>query len=124
MKERQEPELRKDSYTLGYTMPVVSFMSHRTAETHAAFFLPRLERGWRVLDAGCGPGTITLGLARAVYPGIVTGIDVEESQFAHARKQGEEDECRMEFRKASVYELPFADQMFDAVFAQPARTLE
>jgi len=108
--------MRKDSYTLGYTMPVVNFMSHRTAETHAAFFLPRLERGWCVLDAGCGPGTITLGLARAVHPGIVTGVDIEESQFA-PRRQGAEDEYRVEFRKASVYELPFEDQTFDAVFA-------
>jgi ubiquinone/menaquinone biosynthesis C-methylase UbiE len=109
--------MRKDSYPLGYTMPMVKFLSHRTAETHAAFFLPRLERGWRVLDAGCGPGTITRGLARAVHPGIVTGVDVEESQFGGAGIQGEHDACLVEFRKASVYELPFKDQTFDAVFA-------
>jgi hypothetical protein len=44
--------MRKDSYPLGYTMSVVNFMSHRTAETHAAFFLPTLERGWRVARVG------------------------------------------------------------------------
>jgi ubiquinone/menaquinone biosynthesis C-methylase UbiE len=48
-------------------------MGQRTAEIHAAFFLPYLESGMKVLDCGCGPGTITNGLARAVSPGETSG---------------------------------------------------
>lgn len=105
------------TYTPGYSSPVLSFMEQRTADTHGGFFLPQLLPGWRVLDAGCGPGTITLGLARRVAQGLVSGIDVEDSQFAKAREQAEREGLNVEFRKASVYQLPFQDKCFDAVFS-------
>lgn len=111
-----------DAYTPGYGSEVLNFMGQRTAETHAAFFLPVLQKGWRVLDAGCGPGTITLGLARAVAPGTVVGIDVEESQFAAARQQAEREHLDVNFLKASIYDLPFDDHSFDAVFSHAVLT--
>jgi ubiquinone/menaquinone biosynthesis C-methylase UbiE len=96
---------------------MVHFMAQHTAETHAGFFLPELQSGWRLLDAGCGPGTITLGLARKVSPGQIFGIDLEESQFEHAREQAQHEGLNLELRKASVYELPFEDGFFDAVYS-------
>jgi ubiquinone/menaquinone biosynthesis C-methylase UbiE len=109
--------MHTETYTPGYSAPVLSFMGERTAETHAVFFLPQLRSGWRVLDAGCGPGTITLGLARAVQPGPAVGVDVEEMQFANARQHAEREGLNVEFRRASVYKLPFQDGTFDAVFS-------
>src|SRR5579859_5587718 len=109
--------MQTTTYTPGYSAPVLSLMAQRTAETHAGFFLPKLIAGWRVLDAGCGPGTITLGVARKVAPGRVTGIDAEDSQFSKAREQGEREDLNIEFQKASVYELPFPDGSFNAVFS-------
>jgi ubiquinone/menaquinone biosynthesis C-methylase UbiE len=105
------------SYTPGYSAPVLSFMEQRTAESHAGFFLPQLLPGWRLLDAGCGPGTITLGLVRKVSPGQVIGVDIEESQFAKARGQAEQEGLNIEFQKASISHLPFSDGYFDAVFS-------
>lgn len=105
------------TYTPGYSAPILSFMEQRTADTHAGFFMPHLMTGWSVLDAGCGPGTITLGLARKVAPGVVTGVDVEDSQFAKAGEQARREGLPVEFHKASVYELPFQDHHFDAVFS-------
>ena len=106
-----------NTYTPGYGAAIVNFMSQRTAETHAGFFLPQLEPGWRVLDAGCGPGTITLGLARKVAPGQVIGIDIEDSRFSDGQKQAQREGLDLEFRRASVYELPFQDGSFDAAFS-------
>ena len=57
-----------ERYALGYGA-ASEHMAGRTAEAHAAFFLPHLRSGMRLLDAGCGPGTVTLGLAGAVAPG-------------------------------------------------------
>ena len=37
-------------------------LAHRTAANEGAFSLPFLRPGMRVLDVGCGPGSITLGL--------------------------------------------------------------
>jgi SAM-dependent methyltransferase len=105
------------TYRPGYSAPVLSLMAERSAETHAEFFLPQLRPGFKALDAGCGPGTITLGLARRVAPGHVIGIDVEDSQFEKAREQAESEGLNVEFRKTSVYELPFEDHSFDAVFS-------
>ena len=57
----------------------------RTACVHGAFFLPYLHPGMTVLDCGCGPGTITIGLAEAVAPGEAVGVDLEASQVDRAR---------------------------------------
>jgi ubiquinone/menaquinone biosynthesis C-methylase UbiE len=106
------------AYTPGYSPQITQFMARRTAESHAAFFLPYLRPGMTVLDCGCGPGTITLDLARRVAPGQVIGIDQAASQIELA--QAAAQEVGMEhvtFRAASIYELPFADASFDAVFS-------
>ncbi len=79
-----------------------------------AFFLRALEPGMRVLDAGCGPGTITAGLARAVAPGgSCTGVDREASQIELARA----GDAAATFAVGSIYELPFPDSSFDAALS-------
>jgi ubiquinone/menaquinone biosynthesis C-methylase UbiE len=103
-------------YRPGYSALVMEFKRQHTAETHASFFLPQLQAGWRLLDAGCGPGTITLGLARAVAPGEVIGIDIEDTQFDVARDDARRQGLNVKFQKASVSALPFPDASFDAVF--------
>ena len=46
-------------YQHGHHASVVADHAKRTAEVCAAFFLPLLMPGMRLLDVGCGPGTIT-----------------------------------------------------------------
>ena len=77
-------------YTMGYSEEFLQLLDRRSAETHAAYLLPHLQSGFRVLDFGCGPGTVTVGLARAVEPGEVHGIDMEESQIEYGavRRRG------------------------------------
>src|SRR3712207_7201034 len=60
-------------------------LARRTAADAAAFLLPHLRPGMRLLDAGCGPGTITVGLAGAVQPGEVVGIDPDAGRLEQAR---------------------------------------
>ena len=50
-------------YQHGHHASVVSNHAKRTAEREAAFFLGELRPGHRLLDVGCGPGSITAGLA-------------------------------------------------------------
>lgn len=92
--------------------------SRRTAATHAAFFLPQLKPGMRILDAGCGPGSITAGLADAVAPGEVIGIDANHAAIETAsRLAATADHPGLRFEVADVYRLRFADASFDAIFA-------
>lgn len=90
----------------------------RTADTHAAFLLPHLRAGMGLLDCGCGPGTITAGLAQATAPGDVIGIDLEEGQLELARENAAKlGLSNLTFESCSVYELPYQDASFDAVFS-------
>lgn len=68
-----------------------------------------------VLDCGCGPGTITLDLARAADGGRVVGVDIELTQTRQA--QAEAGDLGLGFVEANAYTLSFPDQTFDAVFA-------
>jgi SAM-dependent methyltransferase len=93
-------------------------LARRTAAQHAEFFVPHLRPGMHVLDVGCGPGSITLGLAELVAPGRVVGIDVQPAQVEQARTLAvTRGAANLHFEVADLYRLPFADGVFDAVFA-------
>jgi len=111
----------RETYTPGYTEPTLRLMLKRTAAKHAAFFTPFLRRGMRILDCGCGPGTITFGLASLVSTGQVVGIDLEVTQLSSAQNCSREQRVNACFAVASVYNLPFRDGQFDAVFAHTDR---
>jgi ubiquinone/menaquinone biosynthesis C-methylase UbiE len=106
------------TYTHGHHDSVVSQHARRTAEECAAFLLPYLRSGMRLLDCGCGPGSITLGLARAVAPGQVVAIDVVADVLERARGLAREaGVTNVTFQAANIYEPPFDDQTFDSVYA-------
>ncbi|MBI2947809.1 MAG: methyltransferase domain-containing protein [Verrucomicrobia bacterium] len=107
----------RETYTPGYTAAAVDFMARRTADSHAAFFRPYLKRGMRLLDCGCGPGSITAGLARRVNPGTVIGVDLGGPQLKRARDRAQAEGVAATFLEASVYKLPFGECEFDAVFS-------
>jgi ubiquinone/menaquinone biosynthesis C-methylase UbiE len=106
--------MTETSYTMGYSEEFRQMLNRRSAETHASYLMPLLEPGMRVLDFGCGPGTISVGLARAVNPGEVHGIDIEASQIGLARAAadaGGHDTAT--FHVGDVTDLPFDDDTFD-----------
>ena len=73
-----------DRYTHGHHESVLRSHRWRTAENSAAYLLPHLAPGQRLLDVGCGPATITLDLAARVAPGAVVGIDASADVIATA----------------------------------------
>jgi ubiquinone/menaquinone biosynthesis C-methylase UbiE len=106
-----------ERYTLGYDASALAFVSRRTLESHGAFFIPHLQPGMRVLDVGCGPGSMTLGIAACIGTGRVVGVDMSESQVElAARRAGQAGVSNAAFRTGNTYALPFADAQFDAVF--------
>ena len=110
-----EQTSREHSYTMGYSEEFLRLLDRRSAQSHAAHLLPHLKRGHRVLDFGCGPGTITVGLAKAVEPGEVHGIDREESQIDLARSAAQAGgHGNVTFHVGDVTDLPFEDDSFDA----------
>ncbi|MHA6795004.1 class I SAM-dependent methyltransferase [Pseudonocardia bannensis] len=72
-------------YTHGHHDSVLRSHRRRTAENSAGYLLPHLRPGMDLLDVGCGPGTITVDLARRVAPGRVLGIDAAAAPLDEAR---------------------------------------
>src|SRR5207302_57957 len=104
---------QREAYTQRDNPAFDAAMTARTAAREAAFFLPHLRSGMRLLDIGCGPGSITLGLAEVVAPGEVVGIDlrpeaVEQSRAAAAQR----GIANVRFEVGSAYDLPFPDGSF------------
>ena len=90
----------------------------RDAGVVADFLTPRLSAGLSVLDCGCGPGPITLGMAQAVAPGAVVGIDIEPSMIERANALAAGSGLdNIDFQVADIYDLPFDDGSFDIVFS-------
>ena len=116
--QRRGLEQRGDRYTHGHHESVVQSHARRRAEVEAWFLLPRLERGMRLLDVGCGPGTITVGLARAVPEGSVIGLDAADAVLEQAREHAaSQGVSNLQFAAGDVYALEFADASFDVVYA-------
>ena len=112
-----EPVTR-ETYTHGHAPATVAQHGKRTAGEAAAFLLPSLAPGMRVLDVGCGPGSITQGLARHVAPGEVVGVDLSRETLEAARAAASaQGLTNLTYEEASVYQLPFPDASFDAAYA-------
>lgn len=106
------------TYTPGHSESVSAFMARRTVETHGAFVLPHLRPDWRILDLGCGPGTITLGLAARVPHGSVLGLDMNAGQIERARSLARERGVpNVSFEVGTVETVTLPAGGFDLVFA-------
>ena len=76
------------------------------------------QPGWKILDAGCGPGSYFPLLADIVGPaGAIHGIDIapENIALAEQRVAGWGLNCPVELQVGSLLDLPYAGNQFDAV---------
>jgi len=107
-----------DTYLHGHHDSVLRSHRWRTAENSAGYLLARLRPDARVLDVGCGPGTITADLAARVPDGDVLGIDAAGDVLALARQEAERrGQDNVRFEAGDVYRLGFEDGTFDVVHA-------
>ena len=107
-----------DRYTHGHHDSVLRSHRWRTAANSAAYLLPHLAPDAEILDIGCGPGTITIDLARRVPDGRVVGVDNSADIIGQARGSAQDTgTTNVTFACADVYRLPYADGTFDVVHA-------
>jgi SAM-dependent methyltransferase len=110
--------MKMESYTPGHSRNASDFMARRTLDSHGSFFLPYLDEKTSVLDCGCGPGTITLGIARRVSPFEVVGVDIGQSQIDRATASASDQRVtNVRFQVTDCYSLPFDDSSFHRIFS-------
>ena len=105
-----------DIYIMGYSEAYLRILSARSAAGTCGYLMPYLKPGLRVLDVGCGPGSISVGLAEGIVPGELHGIDIEPSQVEMAAQAAvDRGVSNAEFSVADLRDLPFENGSFDVV---------
>ena len=97
-------------WVLSRTMPEKAFKSALLSQGSIA-------PGHRVLDFGCGTGTLTLMAQAAAREAHVMGVDVDERALTIARVKAASANSPVSFLKISSGLLPFEDQSFDRVLS-------
>jgi len=69
----------------------------------------------RVLDVGCGTGTLAV-LIKQLYPKVdVVGLDPDPKALGRARRKAKRASALIQFDQGSADRLPYADASFDRV---------
>ncbi|MBW9204976.1 class I SAM-dependent methyltransferase [Mumia sp. zg.B17] len=72
------------------------------------------QRGWKVLDVGCGPGALTGDLAAWIGDEAVSAVDPSPAFVGAVHRRLPHVDARL----GRAEDLPFADATFDASYAQ------
>lgn len=95
-------ELLMGRWSAGLSAPFIEFFG--------------VEAGDRILDVGCGTGSLTRALAAAGGIESVTGIDPSEAYVSFAA--GRSDDPRLSYQIGNALELAFDDGSFDRCVSQ------
>ena len=75
----------------------------------------QIKPGNRVLDLGCGTGTLTIMLKQSVPQAYLTGLDGDAEVLAIAQSKANQAGAEIKWEAGLSYELPYLDNSFDAV---------
>jgi arsenite methyltransferase len=81
--------------------------------------LCHIGKGSYVLDVGCGAGVTPVYIAKQ-YDCKVVGVDISEGMIQRSKERAEREGVtdQVEFRVADAQDLPFEDDLFDAVITE------
>jgi ubiquinone/menaquinone biosynthesis C-methylase UbiE len=72
----------------------------------------------RVLDIGCGTGTLAMMIVKHLDPGVVVvGLDPDPKALSRARRKAQQEGLSIEFDQGYSQALPYPAASFDRVFS-------
>lgn len=113
---RYVPALRYRALTALYD-PIVRLTSREGAFKRRLLEIAELKGRDRVLDLGCGTGTLAIA-ARQAQPGAeVTGLDGDAEVLERARQKASSADAQIHFDQGLSTDLPYGDGSFDVVLS-------
>ena len=110
------PALGRDALTPIYDLGIRLTLPERRFKTRLVESA-RLTAGMRVLDVGCGTGTLLLIAAELAPAAVLFGVDIDDRILDRARQKIAVRGVRIQFERASATELPYADGSFERVLS-------
>lgn len=74
-----------------------------------------IQPGMKVLDLGCGTGTLTIMLKQSAPQAQIIGLDGDEDVLTIARSKVSQAGVDIQWKKGLAYDLPYPDNSFDRV---------
>jgi SAM-dependent methyltransferase len=109
-----QPAAASAGYVLAGDVAARELFNRRAIEREASHLVPRLRPGMRVVDFGCGAGSLTLGLAALVAPGEVLGVDLSTEAVNDARALARESGLNnLRFEVGNIDGLQLGEASFD-----------
>ncbi|KAL4940164.1 hypothetical protein BDV06DRAFT_230515 [Aspergillus oleicola] len=104
------------TYTTNHAHSVLHTHGWRTAQNSAPHLLPHINPTSKILDIGCGPGSITVDLACLASSSHVTGIEYFPDPLDGARAlAAARGVTNVDFQVGDIHALEFEDDTFDIV---------
>ena len=76
-----------------------------------------IRAGQKVLDLGCGTGTLAIMVKQRVPGAEVTGLDADPDMLKVARYKSTRENAPVKFDVGMTYDLPYPNESFDRVLS-------
>ena len=103
-------------WLLPFYDPIVKLMGGESAHRQL-IDQARLQPGQRILEIGCGTGSLTI-LVKALYPAVeVVGLDPDPKALERARRKADRQQVSVELDRGFADGLHYADESYDRVLS-------
>ncbi|WP_336788488.1 class I SAM-dependent methyltransferase [Paenibacillus sp. MMO-177] len=108
------PALRFNWLTSLYD-PILRWTMRESAFKNQLIRQIQVDPGQRILDLGCGTGTLTILLKQTYPKAEVTGIDIDPKVLQIAERKAENMGMDITFNQGIAFELPYSNNSFDLI---------
>jgi ubiquinone/menaquinone biosynthesis C-methylase UbiE len=112
--ENYIPPLRYKLLTRFYD-PLVRWTTREVAFKRALLAQVVADRPRHVLDLGCGTGTLTIAIAKALPDAVVTGIDADPEALGIAANKARQAGVGFGLHRGFSADMPFSNAQFDCI---------